>query len=117
MSNLDAISTLTELRLLVAFTDLTQFARYGQSCSARELFDTISSECEITCSIVDDALRKGEKLIGDTALIVFRDEDCDYGVDALLSIKKQMINGCRSVISHVVTAFGTTVNPTATLAS
>ena len=88
MIDLDSISTPTELDVLVAFTDLTLFSRYANTCSARELFDTVSAYYEVIGGIVSDAGGKVVKFIGDEALVVFPDGDVDRGVDALLAIKE-----------------------------
>ena len=88
MTDLDSISTPTELDVLVAFTDLTQFARYARSCTARELFDAVSAYYEVIGGIVSDAGGKVVKFVGDEALVVFPDSDIDRGVDALLAIKE-----------------------------
>ena len=140
MIDLDAIETPTELDVLVAFTDLSNFARYAQSCSARDLFDTVSSYYEIVGELVADSGGKIVKFIGDTCLAVFPDDEVDRGVDALLAIKEngdawltQRNIPCRHAISahfgRVVCGpvgtrsekrfdlFGETVNLAATLRS
>jgi class 3 adenylate cyclase len=88
MIDLDSISTPTELDVLVAFTDLTLFSRYAKTCSARELFDTISAYYEVVGRVVTDTGGKVVKFIGDTALVAFPDGDIDRGVDALLAVKE-----------------------------
>ena len=73
--------------MLVAFTALTRFARYAQTCSARELFDTVSAYYEVIDGIVTEAGGKVVKFIGDSALVAFPDGNVDRGVDALLEVK------------------------------
>jgi len=90
MSCLDAIQTPTTLDLLVAFSDLSAFARtVNEQVGHEELFQLMDGYAELVGDIVESGGGRVVKFIGDAALIVFPEDRVDAGVVALLTLKEQ----------------------------
>jgi len=127
-------------QLLVAFFDLTSFARFAQSRSSREVFDTLSDYYEFVGNLVEGSGGKVIKFIGDAGLVVYPEDKVNAGVLALKELKdrgdawlEDRGTPCRNVVTidfgPVVTGpigtrsekrldvFGHTVNTAATLRS
>jgi class 3 adenylate cyclase len=88
MSKLDAINQVTECNLLVAFTDMTGFAKTARQISPRELWEMMSDHYELVGDVADQAEGKVVKFIGDASLIVFPEEKANEGVLALKKLKE-----------------------------
>ncbi|CAN5279638.1 hypothetical protein BH18ACI2_BH18ACI2_24370 [soil metagenome] len=73
----------TERTLLVAFTDVTGFAKEFQNRTNRELFDLMSQFYELIGNDVKISGGKVVKFIGDAALLVYPEEDAKRAVEAL----------------------------------
>ncbi len=89
MTDLKAIQSATEKDLLVAFFDLSRFAREVHKLSTRELYDLMSGYYEFVGDIIENAGGIIIKFIGDAALIVFNEDRVDEGVLTLKTLKEQ----------------------------
>ena len=89
MTDLKAQQSTTEKDLLVAFFDLSRFAREVRGLHSRELFDLMSQYYEFVGDIIENAGGTIVKFIGDAALIVFAENHVDKGVLALQTLKEQ----------------------------
>jgi len=87
MVTLDEITTPQELDLLVAFFDLTGFARFSRTHSAREVFDTFAEFYEFVGDLIEASGGKVVKFIGDAGLILYPEAHVDRGVLALKNLK------------------------------
>jgi adenylate cyclase len=87
MVTLDQISTPQEINLLVAFFDLTGFARFSRSHSARQIFDIFSEYYQFVGDLVEESGGKVVKFVGDAGLIVYSEELVNQGVLALKTLK------------------------------
>jgi adenylate cyclase len=140
MTIFDKIRTPQEMDLMVAFFDLTGFARFSRSRTDKEVFETFAEYYEFVGDLIDDSGGKIVQFIGDAALIVYPETHIDQGV---LALKALQARGdvwlaehnvpCRHIIkAHFGSAFcgqtgtrtdkrfnlfGQTVNTTATLNS
>jgi class 3 adenylate cyclase len=85
MVSFDAIREPEQHELLVAFQDLTGFARWSRKKSDAELFVLMEEHFAEIGRIADGAEGRLIKPIGDAALLVF--PDADEGVEALLAMK------------------------------
>lgn len=89
MTDLKALQSATEKDLLVAFFDLSRFAREIRGLSSRELFDVMSHYYEFVGDIIEGAGGTIVKFIGDAALVVFSEDQVDKGVLTLQTLKEQ----------------------------
>lgn len=90
MSCLHAVQPPTTLELLVAFSDLTAFARtVNEKVGHDELFQLMNDYAELVGDIIEPAGGRVVKFIGDAALIVFPADRVDDGATALLALKEQ----------------------------
>jgi len=89
MTDLKLQPSATEKDLLVAFFDLSRFAREIRGLSSRELFDLMSHYYEFVGDIIENAGGTIVKFIGDAALIVFPEDQVDKGVLTLQALKEQ----------------------------
>ncbi len=76
-----------QMDLLVAFFDLTLFARFSQSRSDREVVDLLSDYYEFVGDVIEGSGGKVVKFIGDAGLVVFPEADVNRGVLALKELK------------------------------
>jgi adenylate cyclase len=74
-------------KLLVAFTDLTNFAKIARKVDEAEIFKYLSELYEIIGDIIEFSNGKVIKFIGDAALITFEENDIDAGIVALNKLK------------------------------
>ena len=81
--SIPVVSPIQETDLLVAFADLTQFARFSRGISDIELFRTMNDYFELVGVIVAEGGGTVIKFIGDAGLFVFPHEGVDAGVRAL----------------------------------
>jgi len=77
----------TERTLLVAFTDVTGFAREFQNRTNREMFDLMAQFYELIGNEVKASGGKVIKFIGDAALLVYPEENAKRGVEALRQLR------------------------------
>ena len=87
MSILNGINGAKEVDLLVAFFDLTEFARFGRSCSDTDIFDMLSDYYELVGDLIEGSGGKVVKFMGDAGLVVYAEEDVNRGVLALTELK------------------------------
>jgi len=87
MAALTEITDVNELNLLVAFFDLTSFARFSKNHSNRETFDMLSEYYEFVGDIVKKGGGRVVKFIGDAGLVVYPEENVDRGVMSLKKLK------------------------------
>ena len=140
MSRIPTIETPREMNMLVAFSDLTRFARFANSQPLAELFTMLSEYYELAGDVIESAGGRVVKFIGDAILIAFPEESASGGVQALLQLREAgdswfaaAGSPCRHIIKcHVgpvccgpigtrsrkhFDIFGETVNTAATLRS
>lgn len=79
-----------EMRLLISFVDLTRFSAQSRRLSDQEIADVMDEMYRRVGTAIDGAGGRVVKFIGDATLIVFREEDADRGVAALLDLKQQI---------------------------
>ena len=89
MSDLDSITSVTKRNLLVAFTDLSGFAKMARQVSDRDLWNTLSEHYFLVGDIVAKAGGKVVKFMGDGSLLVFPEESLDAGVHSLKQLKAE----------------------------
>lgn len=77
----------TERTLLVAFTDVTGFAKEFQNRTNREMFDLMSQFYELMGNEVEASGGKIVKFIGDAALLVYPEENAKRGVESLQQLR------------------------------
>ena len=90
MNSLKDISFPTEMDLLIAFADLTNFSKISSKRTAPELFAYITEIYEMTGDAVEKAGGVVIKFIGDEALCVFPASHADDGIIALLKLKEDI---------------------------
>ena len=88
MSSLHTITEPRELDLLVAFFDLTGFARYARKRTDRDILDALSTYYELVGDHVETSGGTVVKFIGDAGLVVYPEEQVDRGVVALKAAKE-----------------------------
>jgi adenylate cyclase len=88
MPSLD-FTTPTETDLLVAFSDLTNFARVSRDRQASDVFALMSDYFEFASAIVAKAGGRVVKPMGDALLMVFPAAAADAAVSALLALKEE----------------------------
>ena len=69
MASFQDIDGVLEMEVLVAFTDLTQFARYVRGRTNREIFETMSHYYELVGDIVSEGGGTVVKFMGDAILL------------------------------------------------
>jgi class 3 adenylate cyclase len=72
MRNFNEIDSIQELKVLVGFFDLTNFARYT-GWDATEMMTFLSDYYEFTGDIIEEAGGTVEKFMGDAPLNIFPD--------------------------------------------
>lgn len=87
MELFNAADAPTERTLLVAFTDVTGFAKEFQRRTNREMFDLMAQFYELIGNEVQVSGGKVVKFIGDAALLVYREEDAKDAIEALRQLK------------------------------
>lgn len=88
MTILNEINTPQKAKLLVAFFDLTGFARFARNHSEQEIIDTLSAYYQFVGDIIEGSGGKVVKFIGDAGLIVYPEADVNQGVLALKTLKE-----------------------------
>ncbi len=78
-----------EQEMLIAFFDLTGFARFSKKLSAKEVFNLMSNFYELVGDIVESAGGIVVKFIGDAGLLAFPATRIDEGVIALYDLKEK----------------------------
>jgi len=89
MTDLSNIPAVTELDLLVAFSDLTNFARSARGQTHEKVFTLMSDYAEMVGDVVEAGGGRVVKFIGDAVLMAFPPESVDAGVVALKKLKDQ----------------------------
>ena len=87
MTMLHTINEPQEIDLLVAFFDLSGFARYARKRTNREVLDALSAYYELVGEHVESSGGTVVKFMGDAGLIVYPGELVDQGVLALKAAK------------------------------
>jgi class 3 adenylate cyclase len=88
MRNFNEIDSIQELKVLVGFFDLTNFARYT-GWDATEMMTFLSDYYEFTGDIIEEAGGTVVKFMGDAALIIFPETHVNEGVVALRKLQTQ----------------------------
>jgi len=86
---LDAIQVPERRNLLVAFSDLSAFARAVEGQSEEAIFALMADYYELVGDIVTGGGGKVVKFIGDAVLLTFSEQAINTGVLALRTLKKQ----------------------------
>ena len=89
MASLRDTSDVRETNLLVAFFDLTQFARFARKHTDREVFDMLQKYYEFVGDVVREGGGTVVKFIGDAGLLAFPETCVDTGVLALKKLKEE----------------------------
>ena len=89
MASFQDIDGVLEMEVLVAFTDLTQFARYARGRTNREIFETMSHYYELVGDIVSEGGGTVVKFMGDAILLVFPKDGVDAGGRALVRLNEE----------------------------
>jgi adenylate cyclase len=76
-------------RLVIAFTDFSDFKHVTGRVSDAEIADTMDDYYRLTTSIVEKAKGRVVKFIGDAALIVFPADKPDDALRALLTLRTE----------------------------
>ena len=87
MEPFNDIDAPTERTLLIAFTDVTGFAKEFQNRTNREMFDLMSQFYELIGNEVVASGGTVIKFIGDAALLVYSEENAQRGVEALQQLR------------------------------
>ena len=77
------LTTVTEMSLLIAFFDLTQFARWSKGRTSRDVFDLLDEYFEFIGEVVGDGGGTVVKFIGDAGLLAYPERSVDSGVRSL----------------------------------
>ena len=88
----DTIHSPIDCRLLVAFCDLTNFAKLSRDKPSKDIFDIMSQYFELSGDIVEKAGGKIVKFIGDGILIVFPDYLAIEGINTLKELQQKVSN-------------------------
>ncbi len=107
MTRLADITSPTELRLLVSFSDLTGFFRICLTEDPEDLFDLISSYYTFVGDIIEPSGGTIVKFIGDAALIVYPEEALEAGVLALRELQRsgdEWLKGRGASSRHIIKA-------------
>jgi len=89
-SALAAARTRSHADLLIAFVDLTRFKFECQRRDDDEIANTLDTYYQLVTDAVNLARGRVIKFIGDAALIVFKAEDTDRGIHALMQLRKDV---------------------------
>ena len=81
----------TQVKVLVAFVDLSRFAAHTEDLDELEVSTTVDAYYELVDATVRAAGGRVVKFIGDAGLLVFPAEHVDAGVLALFDLKQR---GC-----------------------
>lgn len=101
-----------EMPLLISFVDLTRFSAQSRRLGDAEIAGVMDEMYRRIGAAIAAAGGRVVKFIGDASLIVFRQEDADQGVAALLDLKEALDDyfrglgwECRAVVKiHAGTA-------------
>src|SRR5687768_2039846 len=74
-------------RLLIVFTDFSDFQKVSARVSDAEIADTMDDYYRLTTSVVEPAKGRVVKFIGDAALIVFPADKPDDALRAILTLR------------------------------
>ncbi|MDD2707899.1 MAG: adenylate/guanylate cyclase domain-containing protein [Verrucomicrobiae bacterium] len=96
MLDFNQVKGVVETDLLVAFSDLTGFAKWMRGIPAREAFETLGLYTEFIGQVIEPAGGKVVKFIGDASFIVFPIEKTDAGILALHRIKTEGDRWCQA---------------------
>ena len=77
-------------KLLVAFCDLTNYAKMSRKINETELFLYLSNLYEIIGEIIEPSGGQVIKFIGDAALITFDENNIDKGIVTLKKLKTEI---------------------------
>src|SRR5215469_13647842 len=77
-------------KLLVAFCDLTNYAKISRKVDETEVFMYLSNLYEIIGEIIESSCGQVIKFIGDAVLITFEENDIDKGIVALKRLKTEI---------------------------
>ena len=77
-------------KLLVAFCDLTNYAKISRKVDETEVFMYLSNLYEIIGEIIESSCGQIIKFIGDAVLITFEENDIDKGIVALKRLKTEI---------------------------
>jgi len=77
-------------KLLVAFCDLTNYAKMSRKIDETEVFIYLSNLYEIIGDKIESSGGQVIKFIGDAALIAFDENDIDKGIVALKQLKTEI---------------------------
>ena len=86
----EAIDAPTDLTLVMAFADPTNYAKTCEDRSSRQIFDMMSDYFELTGDIVEGAGGRIVKFMGDAIFAVFPGDDPAKAVQALRELKRQV---------------------------
>jgi class 3 adenylate cyclase len=89
MDDLRSLQEAAERTMLVAFFDLTRYARATKGYDTRQLFALMSDYYEWVGERIEGAGGIVVKFIGDAALVVFSQQRVDAGLLALLALKEE----------------------------
>lgn len=95
MIKLHEITSRAELELVVAFFDLTRFARFSRKLSPNDYFDFISRYYEFVGDIVEKNQGVVIKFMGDSGLVVYPDDKSDQAVRQLKELKDKGDKWCQ----------------------
>jgi adenylate cyclase len=76
-------------RLVIAFTDLTQFKKVTGRVSDAEIADTMDDYYRLIASVVETAKGRVVKYIGDSALVVFPGDRPDEALRAIITLRTE----------------------------
>jgi adenylate cyclase len=77
-------------KLLVAFCDLTNYAKISRKVGDTEIFMYLSTIYEIIGEKIESSRGQIIKFIGDASLITFEESDIDNGIIALKELKTEI---------------------------
>jgi class 3 adenylate cyclase len=87
MPNLKDVSAPMECNLLVAFIDITGFAKEFDIKTDRQIFDLVCEFYKVVEQEVETSGGETVKFMGDAALIVYPEDRAKQGVEALRHLK------------------------------
>jgi len=88
MIDLKEITSPTKIDLVVAFSDLTGFARFSNNIETEDLFDFMSEYYKLTGQIIEQTGGVIIKFIGDSILIAYNGEASNKAVLGLMELKE-----------------------------
>ena len=88
MIDLREITSPTKIDLVVAFSDLTGFARFSNNIETEDLFNFMSEYYELTGQIIEQTGGIIIKFIGDAILIAYNGESSDNAALGLMDLKE-----------------------------